>query len=387
MGRLTSRGDLYYLCSFPVTGERRYPAPVIAVSNQEPTEIAPAPKRLEPKRPSALPGDLLLRNDEEAARRLALKALSAARAAERRLDDRSDPEALHDFRVAIRRLRSLLRAYRPQLGSSVRKKDRARLRKIQRTTGGGREADVALEWLTKQQRDLAPEYLTGLNWLSAKLLARRRVCAQALDDEVRQAFKRTAEKLEERLAIMRTEQNLLADRPHATFARTLANLTEAHATDLLVQLGQIARMDDAEALHKARIMSKRLRYLLEPLRAQVAEAQPVVKKTKRLQELLGDLNDIHVLMDEIYQAFDDALAQKAGRIKESLSRGDIDRARRDASMSEWVGLVELYSRLEKERREVIAKLRDRWLDGDLDALVTRARNLAHELRLRDHAPQ
>jgi len=387
MGRLTSRGDLYYLCSFPVTGERRYPAPVIAVSNQEPTEIAPAPKRLEPKRPSALPGDLLLRNDEEAARRLALKSLSAARAAERRLDDRSDPEALHDFRVAIRRLRSLLRAYRPQLGSSVRKKDRARLRKIQRTTGGGREADVALEWLTKQQRDLAPEYLTGLNWLSAKLLARRRVCAQALDDEVRQAFKRTAEKLEERLAIMRTEQNLLADRPHATFARTLANLTEAHATDLLVQLGQIARMDDAEALHKARIMSKRLRYLLEPLRAQVAEAQPVVKKTKRLQELLGDLNDIHVLMDEIYQAFDDALAQKAGRIKESLSRGDIDRARRDASMSEWVGLVELYSRLEKERREVIAKLRDRWLDGDLDALVTRARNLAHELRLRDHAPQ
>jgi hypothetical protein len=56
-------------------------------------------------------------------------------------------------------------------------------------------------------------------------------------------------------------------------------------------------------------------------------------------------------------------------------------------MSEWVGLVELYSRLERERREVIGKLRDRWLDGDLDALVTRARNLAHELRLRDHAPQ
>ena len=386
-GRLTPRGDLYYLCSFPVTGERRYPAPVIAVSNQEPTEIAPAPKRLEPKRPSVLPDDLLLRSDEEAARRLALKALSAARAAERRLDDRSDPEALHDFRVAIRRLRSLLRAYRPQLGSSVSKKDRARLRKIQRTTGGGREADVALEWLTKQQRDLAPEHLTGLNWLSAKLLARRRECSQALDDEVRQAFKRTAEKLEERLAIMRTEQNLLADHPHVTFARTLANLTEAHATDLLVQLGQIARMDDAEALHEARIMSKRLRYLLEPLRALVAEAQPVVKKTKRLQELLGNLNDIHVLMDEIDQAFDDALVQKARRIKESLSRGDIERARRDASMSEWVGLVELYSRLEKERREVIGRLRDRWLDGELDALVTRARNLAYELRLRDHAPQ
>jgi len=329
----------------------------------------------------------LLRSDEEAARRLALKALSAARAAERRLDDRSDPEALHDFRVAIRRLRSLLRAYKPQLESSVRKKDRARLRELQQATGGAREADVALEWLTKQQRDLAPEHLTGLNWLSATLLARRRECSQALDEELRQAFTRTAEKMEERLAIMRREQNLLAERPHVSFARTLANLTEAHATDLLVQLGQIARMDDAEALHNARIKSKRLRYLLEPVRAYVGEAQAVVKKTKRLQELLGDLNDVHVLMDEIDQAFDEALTQKAGRIRDSLGRGDIDRARRDATMSEWIGLVELYSRLEGERRELIGKIRDRWLDGDLDALVGQARHLAHELRLQDHAPQ
>jgi CHAD domain-containing protein len=355
---------------------------VIAVSNP-----APEPERPEPKRRNALPDDLLLRSDEEAARRLALKALSAARAAERRLDDRSDPEALHDFRVAIRRLRSLLRAYRPQLQGAVRKKDRARLRELQQTTGGGREADVALEWLTKQQQDLAPECLTGLNWLSAKLLARRRECSEALDDEVRETFKRTAEKLEERLAVMRTEQNLLADRPHVSFARTLANLTEAHATDLLVQLGQIARMDDAKALHEARIKSKRLRYLLEPVRAYVDEATPVVKKTKRLQEVLGELNDVHVLMDEIDRAFDDALTQKAGRIKELLARGDIDRARRDASMSEWIGLVELHSRLEGERRELIAKLRDRWLDGDLDALVSRARKLAHDLRLQDHAPQ
>lgn len=375
-----------------MTGERRYPANLIAVPSRiepqdAPTEIAPEPKRIEPRRRSTLPDDLLFRSDEEAARRLALKALAAARAAERRLDDRTDPEALHDFRVAIRRLRSLLRAYRPQLESSVRKKDRSRLRKLQRTTGGGREADVALEWLTKQQGDLAPEHLTGLNWLSATLLARRRECAQALDAEVREAFKRTAEQLEERLAIMRSEQNLLAERPHVSFARTLANLTEAHATDLLVQLGQIARMDDAAALHEARIMSKRLRYLLEPIRAYVAEAQPIVKKTKRLQDVLGDLNDVHVLMEEIDGAFEDALTQKAARIKESLGRGDIERARRDASMSEWVGLVELYSRLERERRELIGKLRDRWLDGELDTLVSRARDLAHDLRLLDHNPQ
>jgi CHAD domain-containing protein len=331
-----------------------------------------------------LPDDLLSRSDEEAARRLALKSLAAARAAERRLDDRFDREALHDFRVSIRRLRSLLRAYRPQLETAVRAKDRKRLRAIQNATGGGREAEVALEWLTKQHASLAPEHLAGLNWLSGLLLDRRRKCAEDLDTKLREQFRRTAEKLEERLAVMRSEQNLLADQPHVSFARTLANLTEAHATDLLVNLGQIASMEHAEQLHQARITGKRLRYLLEPIRAYASGAQSVVKRSKRLQDVLGDLNDVHVLMREIDESFEASMQHKATHLRQSIRRGDIERARREASVSEWAGLVELYDRLERDRRELIGQLRDRWLDGDLDALVSRARDLAHQLRTTDH---
>lgn len=366
--------------SVSIAGQRKYPAPVIAVSNQGVARDAGTQKRVEAKRRSALPDDLLFRSDEEAARRLALKALNAARAAERRLDDRVDPEALHDFRVSIRRLRSLLRAYRPQLESAVSSKDRKRLRAIHRATGGGREAEVALEWLTKQQRDLAPEHLAGLNWLSAMLLERKRKCAQDLDADLRESFKRTAARMEEKLAVMRTEHNLLEERPQVSFARILANLTEAHATELLVHLGQIARMDDAEQLHQGRITGKRMRYLLEPVRAYANDAQAVVKRSKRLQDVLGDLNDVHVLMSEIDEAVEASMTRKAASLRESLSRGDIERARREASMSEWVGLVELYERLENERRDLIARLRDRWLGGDLDALVSKARNLAHHLR-------
>ena len=339
--------------------------------------------RPEPKRRSTLPDDLLFRSDEEAARRLALKCVAAARTAERRLDDPSDREALHDFRVSIRRLRSLLRAYRPQLDAAVRPKDRKRLRAIQQATGGGREAEVALEWLTKQHGDLAPEHLAGLNWLSAILLERRRQCAEDLDDKVRAAFRRTAEKLEERLAVMRSEHNLLAEHPHVTFARSLANLTEAHATDLLMNLGQIMSMEHVEQLHEARITAKRIRYLLEPIRAYANEAQSVVKRSKRLQDLLGDLNDVHVLMREIDQSFEASMQKKAVRVRDSLRAGDIERARREASVSEWAGLVELYDRLDKERRELIAQVRDRWLGGDLDILVAKARDLAHQLRAQD----
>lgn len=353
-------------------------------------EEAPQPAdakrdRAAPKRRSTLPDDLLFRSDEEAARRLALKALNAARAAERRLDERGDPEALHDFRVAIRRLRSVLRAYRAQLEDAVGNKDRKRLRAIQRATGGGREAEVALDWLTKQQGDLAPEHLAGVNWLSATLLERRRSCARALDGQVREEFRSIAAKLEERLAVMKREHNLLSEHPHVRFARTLANLTEAHATDLLVQLGQIARMDDATQLHQARIMGKRLRYLLEPVRAYVREAQGVVKRSKALQDVLGDLNDVYVLMHEIDRAFETSMTQKASRVREALRRGDFERARREASMSEWVGLVELHRRLEGERRALVAQVRDRWLDGDLDALVASARDVAARLRAIDQS--
>jgi len=242
---------------------------------------------------------------------------------------------------------------------------------------------VALEWLAKQHADLEPAHLAGLNWLSTLLLERRRNCAEALDSELRTNFRRTAEKLEERLAVMRSEQNLLSEQPHVTFARTLANQIEAHATDLLVSLGQIASMEHIEQLHEARIVAKRIRYLLEPVRAYVDGAQSVVKRSKRLQELLGDLNDVHVLMLEIDQSFEGSMQQKAVRLRDCLRRGDLERARREASVSEWAGLVELYGRLDAERRELIGTLRDRWLGGDLDSLVARARDLAQELRVAD----
>jgi len=347
------------------------------------TKLPSATPRAKRRQRGPLPDDLLFRSDEEAARRLALKSLAAAVAAERRLDDRYDKEALHDFRVAVRRLRSVLRAYRPQLEGAVRPKDRKRLRTIQRATGAGREAEVALKWLTKQQGSLRPEHLPGLNWLSATLMERRRRCHEDLDEQIRGSFRRLAERLEERLAIMRTEQNLLSDASHASFARCAGNLAEAHATELLVTLGQIASMDDSEKLHDGRIAGKRLRYLLEPIRPYLHGAQQVVKQSKRLQDVLGDLNDISVLQREINGALEASTLQRGRRIRDSLHRGDYERASRESAVTEWTGLLELYQRLEEERRDLVAKLRDRWFNGDLDALISKTRDLAQQLRSMD----
>ncbi len=145
-------------------------------------------------------------------------------------------------------------------------------------------------------------------------------------------------------------------------------------------------MSDFEKLHESRISGKRLRYLLEPVRPYVNEAQQVVKQSKRLQDLLGDLNDVHVLTREIDQAFEASMEQRGQRVRTTLRNGDLERAKREAIMSEWPGFIELHHRLDQERRVLIAELRDRWLAGGLDALVAAARDLALRLRLMEQLP-
>src|SRR5688500_209800 len=105
-----------------------------------------------------LPADLLTRPAAEAARLVARERLDAATAALERCVQASAeaPEALHDFRVALRRLRSVVRAYRPYLQRSAPKGVRRRLRKVTDNTNAGRDAEVLLDWLRVQYQALTP---------------------------------------------------------------------------------------------------------------------------------------------------------------------------------------------------------------------------------------
>ena len=86
----------------------------------------------------SLPEYLLDLPAEEAARLIALALLDRTAEAARRLGDPTDPTALHDFRVATRRLRSCLQAYRPEIDGSVSPRLRRRLARA-----GARHRDEA----------------------------------------------------------------------------------------------------------------------------------------------------------------------------------------------------------------------------------------------------
>src|SRR5438094_755299 len=105
-----------------------------------------------------------------AARRIAMTLLDAASAARERLTKVDDQEALHDFRVAMRRLRSTLRAYQPQLAALVPAKLRRRLRELARATGEARDVEVQIAWLERRRTELPPGRRAGVPWLMARRL-------------------------------------------------------------------------------------------------------------------------------------------------------------------------------------------------------------------------
>src|SRR6185436_6511959 len=117
----------------------------------------------------SLPDDLLDRPAPDAVRHVALDFLEQAASARERLADPNDAEALHDFRVAIRRLRSTARAYAAELEGSVSRKVMRRLRRGARATGASRDAEVQLEWIEQQRPSLYTRHRAGASWLVEKL--------------------------------------------------------------------------------------------------------------------------------------------------------------------------------------------------------------------------
>lgn len=323
-----------------------------------------------------LPPDVLDRPPEEAARRIALERLGEARAACRRLADPEDAEALHDFRVAVRRLRSTLRAWKPQLGDSVRKRDRRALRALQTATGEGRDAEVALAWLSGQRAELRTSHRRGHDWLARRLEGRREHSLGQVRETVRSRFEQVEAQLLPSLECLQVEVHLLEPEAGPSFGEVFADMAREFARDLARLLGRVESPADRSLCHQARIACKRLRYLVEPVREQREDAARIVERCKRLQDVLGDLNDAHVLLDEIGAALEDASVEHARRLLDLAGDEDPERMRRESRRGERPGLLELARRVQLRVREGFETLEKHWLGDGLQELVEEVEAMA-----------
>jgi CHAD domain-containing protein len=240
-------------------------------------------------------------------RRLALAQLDAAASACARVVNRDDAEALHDFRVALRRLRSILRAYAPWC-DPVPKDLRRRLRRLARATNAARDAEVQIEWLRHPPSRLKADARLALAWLLAGLEQRQRTAHRALRKRVRKEFAALEPRLRAVLRIRKHERDAVTT-AGVSFAQATSGRLSGYGADLAADLAGIGSVADRDAIHAARIGGKRLRYLLEPLRGTVPGVVVPVKKLQGLQDRFGELNDRFVMAHEIAQALDIAGAQ------------------------------------------------------------------------------
>jgi CHAD domain-containing protein len=197
-----------------------------------------------------------------------------------------DPEAVHDMRVAVRRLRSTLRTFRPVLDRARTEPVRAELRWFAGLLGGVRDGDVLNARLADAVAAEPVELMVG------PVAARIRERLTARTEQARRAL---IEELDgERYAALMADVDAL-DVPAGVPEGRLRALTRKalrRADDLLAAAGDAAPEGRDAALHEARKAYKRARYAVEVLApAGGGAARRLTKRLTALQDVLGAHQD------------------------------------------------------------------------------------------------
>lgn len=283
----------------------------------------------------------------EMAHRIARDLAAQAIAARERLGAEDDAEALHDFRVALRRLRSILRAYRPHLTPGLGKPVRRRLKGLAAATGESRDLEVHLAWLLDAREQLTARERIGVSWLIRRLRAKKRKADAKLGQEVAVHFASLRRRLESRLRRYALSLDLEDPNAEPRYGLVTRDLMLELGDALRQRLGEVESLADQASTHQARIRGKRLRYVLEPVAEAIPGGDDLLATLTRLQDQLGELHDAHVFGGEIAEAVHAAAAYE-GR-------------RRDPRP----GLVALAGRLRDRSEQRLDELRaDRWIGGD-----------------------
>jgi CHAD domain-containing protein/CYTH domain-containing protein len=329
-----------------------------------------------------LPQSALQRPVMEVARQLALGLLADAALARDRLNRPGDTEALHDFRVGLRRVRSVLRAYRPHLKGSAPKKLRRRLKQLAQASGASRDLEVHLTWLAEQKPSLRYGQRVGLGWLVRRLRSAKRTADAALTDHIVRHFPSLRERLERRVARYRVTVGVGGLNREPTYVAVTTRLLLDHGEEVKRRLAEVKSLADQAVAHEARIQAKRLRYLLEPVVGIIPGGEALLTELKTLQDTLGELHDAHVFSLEIGSAIGEAASEDARRLSEAVLAGDSTQQalRRLRRRDPRPGLLEITTRLRQRSEQAFARLQDSgWLGDGAGGFFERLSHVAQHL--------
>ena len=199
-----------------------------------------------------------------------------------------DPEAVHEARVATRRLRSRLRSFRPVLDPVWAADLRAELGWLGTELGAVRDADVLEAVLRESAAGLPPADRPASSLLIEQVQGQRETHLQVLREAM--SSKRYVELLDSLVeaAIEPAALPQAADLP----ASSLGSLMEGPWSLLERACHRLGKHASDSDLHRVRILAKRVRYTAESLTPAFGKrAEDFADGAARLQGVLGDHRD------------------------------------------------------------------------------------------------
>lgn len=330
---------------------------------------------------SARIDDILRDSVQRGARRSALALLAHVRDARDRLDDLRDKEALHDFRVALRRLRSWLRAFRPALADSVTPTIERRLKRIAKATGSSRDLEVHVAWVSESRRSLSDGSRAGATWLLRRLRQGKREADAEFRSVIDRKFDRAASDAED--ALLRYEASVVDEGER--FAAVAAEMIEVQAEALANAVARVAGQGDRAEAHATRIAAKRLRYLLEGVHDAAPTVRELIDELKALQDTLGELHDAQLFGGELATMIAELLADEEGTANRRRAR-DASNGQSSKAANPVVGLRVLSRRMRRAETTAFKTYASTWSPEATAAFTARVRSLATTLREMGSAP-
>ena len=208
-----------------------------------------------------------------------------------------NPAALHDVRVAIRRLRTLLKIFRRMLESTPAKHLSRRLKKLTDTLSSYRDVDTQLRMLSS-----APlrRLMVGSPGWSVFLKAQRmrqqsskkRLTSFMQSSAVQTLMEDLGQFLKKDLAVLDQQQDEVLNRAIVKALRKSMQRVEERS--------RIPPTLPPGPAHALRIACRRTRYMGEFFGRQMSPAiVALARRMKSMQDLLGDLHDIDVHLQHL----------------------------------------------------------------------------------------
>jgi len=281
----------------------------------------------------------------------------------------------HDLRVALRRLRTWVRAFQPEVEDTVRKKARRALRKLAHATNAPRDAESTLEWVATQT-ELAPRERAGVRYFADRLEHEYNEGDAHARERLRRKLPKLIATLTKQLQTYRIKYDI--DQPVAAtaMARVTRDTLVAQAERFERAVDRIESPDDSGHIHRVRIAAKRLRYVLETI--DDPAAAKLAKQLTEVQDRLGISHDMHAIVNRIVRELGEVSARDArvAALHALVPDSDRDRARLPAIRP---GLTALAIRARAADRNAFDAFRADWTAERIAATIAEIATLGDDL--------